>query len=212
VGDLYQKHSYPLGIIVNAKGERFVDEGADFRNYTYARYGREILHQPHRAAFQLFDSRVTHLLRDEYRTREATHARADTLEALAEALGIDVDGLARTVSAYNAAVQPGAFDPASLDGKRTSGIQPPKSNWALPLNRPPYLGYAVTCGITFTFGGLHVDTQARVLNGDGHPIPGLYAAGELVGGLYYDNYAGGSGLMAGSVFGRIAGQGAAGVR
>jgi tricarballylate dehydrogenase len=210
IGDLYQKHSYPLGIIVNAKGERFVDEGADFRNYTYAKYGREILRQPHRVAFQLFDSKVTHLLRDEYRIREATHATSETIGELADALGIDREGLVRTVAAYNAAVQPGEFDPARLDGKRTEGITPPKSNWALPLDTPPYVGYAVTCGITFTFGGLRVDGRARVLDATGRPIPGLYAAGELVGGLFYENYAGGSGLMAGSVFGRIAGEGAAG--
>jgi tricarballylate dehydrogenase len=209
IGDLYQKHSYPLGIIVNAKGERFVDEGADFRNYTYAKYGREILQQPHQVAFQVFDSKVTHLLRDEYRIREATHATSVTVEGLAEALGIDAEGLARTVAMYNAAAQPGEFEPARLDGKRTEGIEPPKSNWALPLDTPPYAGYAVTCGITFTFGGLHVDGHARVLDGQRRPIPGLYAAGELVGGLFYENYAGGSGLMAGSVFGRTAGVGAA---
>jgi tricarballylate dehydrogenase len=209
IGDLYQKHSYPLGIIVNADGERFVDEGADFRNYTYAKYGREILRQPHRAAFQLFDAKVTHLLRDEYRIREATHATSETIDGLAEAMGIDRAGLVRTVGAYNAAVQPGEFDPARLDGKRTEGIEPPKSNWALPLDAPPYTGYAVTCGITFTFGGLRVDRWARVLDTSGRPIPGLYAAGELLGGLFYDNYAGGSGLMAGSVFGRIAGENSA---
>jgi tricarballylate dehydrogenase len=209
IGDLYQKHSYPLGIIVNADGERFVDEGADFRNYTYAKYGREILRQPHRVAFQIFDAKVTHLLRDEYRIREATHATAETIPALAKALGIDPDGLARTVDAYNTAVRPGDFDPARLDGKRTEGIAPPKSNWALPLDTPPYTGYAVTCGITFTFGGLRVDGRARVLDAEGRPIAGLYAAGELVGGLFYENYAGGSGLMAGAVFGRIAGEGAA---
>ncbi len=209
IGDLYQKHSYPLGIIVNADGERFVDEGADFRNYTYAKYGREILRQPHRVAFQIFDAKVTHLLRDEYRIREATHATAPTIRDLADALGIDRAGLTRTVDAYNAAIQPGEFDPAILDGKRTEGIAPSKSNWAQPLDSPPYTGYAVTCGITFTFGGLRIDPQARVLDTEGNPIPGLYAAGELVGGLFYDNYAGGSGLMSGSVFGRIAGEGAA---
>jgi tricarballylate dehydrogenase len=209
IGDLYQKHSYPMGIIVNMNGERFVDEGADFRNYTYAKYGREILWQPHRVAFQVFDSKMAHLLRDEYRIREATRAESETIGGLAEAMGIDVEGLERTVAAYNAAVQAGEFDPARQGGKRTEGITPPKSNWALPLDTPPYVGYAVTCGITFTFGGLRVDGQARVLDGDGRPIAGLYAAGELVGGLFYDNYAGGSGLMAGSVFGRIAGEGAA---
>jgi len=209
IGDLYQKHSYPFGIVVNADGERFVDEGADFRNYTYAKYGREILKQPHQAAFQIFDAKVEHLLRDEYRIATATKASAETIGQLADTLGIDRSGLERTVDAFNAAVQPGEFDPTRLDGKRTEGIEPPKSNWALPLDTPPYTGYAVTCGITFTFGGLRIDREARVLDTEERPIPGLYAAGELVGGLFWGNYAGGSGLMAGSVFGRIAGRNAA---
>jgi tricarballylate dehydrogenase len=103
-------------------------------------------------------------------------------------------------------VQPGEFDPTILDGKHTEGIQPPKSNWAQPLDSPPYVGYAVTCGVTFTFGGLRiVPDTGQVLDTEDRPMPGLYAAGELVGGLFYYNYAGGSGLMAGSVFGRIAG-------
>lgn len=210
IGDLYQKHSYPFGIIVNANGDRFVDEGADFRNYTYARYGREILNQPHQAAFQLFDAKVEHLLRDEYRISQVTKASVNTVAALAAKLGIDRNGLCRTVEAFNAAVQPGEFDPTRLDGKRTDGIAPPKSNWALPLDAPPFTGYAVTCGITFTFGGLRINGEAQVVDKDGREIPGLYAAGELVGGLFYGNYAGGSGLMAGSVFGRIAGRNAAG--
>jgi len=209
VGDLYQKHSYPFGLIVNVDGQRFVDEGADFRNYTYARYGREILKQPHRAAFQLFDARVVSLLRDEYRIARVTKAEAPTIEELAHALGIDQAGLVRTVDAYNAGVQGGEFDPSRLDGKRTIGVAPPKSNWAQRLDTPPFSGYAVTCGITFTFGGLRIDRHARVHDGDGGVIPGLFAAGEVVGGLFYFNYAGGSGLMAGAVFGKIAGEQAA---
>ena len=209
IGDLYQKHSYPFGLIVNINGERFVDEGADFRNYTYAKYGREILKQPQRIAFQLFDARVEPLLRDEYRIAQVTKATANTFDELAMALGVDREGLTRTVEAFNAAVQPGAFDPTRLDGKHTEGIRPPKSNWALPLDTPPYTGYAVTCGITFTFGGLRIKRDAQVLDSEGAPIPGLYAAGEIVGGLFYYNYAGGSGLMAGAVFGKIAGASAA---
>jgi tricarballylate dehydrogenase len=96
-----------------------------------------------------------------------------------------------------------------LDGKATRGITPPKSNWALPLDRPPYVGFAVTCGITFTFGGLRVTPKAEVLDTEDRVIPGLYAAGELVGGLFYQNYPGGAGLMAGAVFGKLAGEHAA---
>jgi tricarballylate dehydrogenase len=209
VGDLFQKHSYPLGLIVNTRGERFIDEGADFRNYTYAKYGREILHQPQRLAFQLFDQKTVPLLREEYRIREVTKAEASTLDELGRKLEIDVEGLERTVRAFNQAVQPGDFNPAVLDGKRTQGITPPKSNWALPLDRPPFVGFAVTCGITFTFGGLRVTPRGEVLDTEDRPIPGLYAAGELVGGLFYQNYPGGAGLMAGAVYGRLAGEHAA---
>ncbi|MBI4540845.1 MAG: FAD-dependent tricarballylate dehydrogenase TcuA [Gemmatimonadetes bacterium] len=210
VGDGYQKHSYPFGIIVNKLGKRFVDEGADFRNYTYAMYGKEILRQPGRLAFQVFDSKVVHLLREEYRIREVTKAEAHTLEELADALGIHREGFVRAVREFNAAVMKDrTFEPTILDGKGTVGIDPPKSNWALPVDSPPYLGYAVTCGITFTFGGLRLSERAEVLDLDNRPIPGLTAAGELVGGLFYHNYPGGTGLTSGAVFGRIAGRTAA---
>jgi tricarballylate dehydrogenase len=209
IGDLYQKHSYPLGLIVNKHGKRFVDEGADLRNYTYAKYGREVLKQPERFAVQIFDQKTIPMLRDEYRIKEVTRARANTIEQLAEELTIDVPGLVETVREYNAAVQEGEFNPSVLDGKRTVGITPPKSNWALRIDEPPYEGYAVTCGITFTFGGLKIDRDCRVQDTEDRLIPGLFAAGELVGGLFYYNYPGGTGLMAGATFGRLAGLSAA---
>jgi tricarballylate dehydrogenase len=148
-------------------------------------------------------------LRDEYRIREVTKAEAPTIEELAKKLEIDVGGLVRTVREFNAAVQPGTFNPAVLDGKRTEGISPPKSNWSLPIDTPPYVGYGVTTGITFTFGGMRITPKAEVLDTEGRGIPGLYAAGENAAGLFYYNYPGGSGLMAGAVFGRIAGAEAA---
>lgn len=208
IADLFQKHSYPFGLIVNVEGKRFVDEGADFRNYTYARYGKEVLFQPQRAAFQLFDAKVTHLLRDEYKIAQVTKATANTIGELADGLGVDRAALEETVREFNASVQAGDFDPTVKDGKSTAGIAPPKSNWALPLDTPPYEGYAVTCGITFTFGGLRINPACEVIDTRGETIRGLYAAGELVGGLFYFNYAGGSGLMAGATFGRIAGSSA----
>jgi tricarballylate dehydrogenase len=209
ITDLYQKHSYPFGLIVNADGQRFVDEGADFRNYTYAKYGKQILTQPQRVAFQLFDQKTLHLLREEYRIPQVTMAEEDTIEALAEALDIDPAGLVQTVADYNAACVPGDYNPTVLDGVHTEGVEPAKSNWALALDSPPYQGYAVTCGITFTFGGLRINGRGQVMDTLEEPIPGLYAAGELVGGLFYNNYAGGAGLMAGSVFGKLAGVSAA---
>ncbi len=211
VGDGFQKHSYPLGIMVNTRGERFVDEGADFRNYTYAKYGREILQQPGQIAWQIFDANVAPLLRDEYRIRQATRKTADSIDALATRLdGVDADGFRATVRAFNAAVdQSIPFDPTRKDGRGTRGLGVPKSNWANPLEQPPFEAYAVTCGITFTFGGLHVDAQARVISEEGVPIVDLFGAGELVGGLFYFNYPGGTGLTSGAVFGRVAGIGAA---
>ena len=210
ITELYQKHSYPLGIIVNLEGNRFLDEGADFRNYTYVTYGRALLTQPQGLAFQIFDSKVRDMLRDEYRIPQATMAQADTIEELAARLDIDVQGLARTVGEFNAAVSVDvAYNPTIKDGKGTQGIDPPKTNWAQPLDTPPYLGYAVTCGITFTFGGIKINNRGQVVTNSQQPIPGLYAAGELVGGLFYHNYPGGSGLSSGMVFGRLAGTSAA---
>ncbi|MEC8867757.1 MAG: FAD-dependent tricarballylate dehydrogenase TcuA [Pseudomonadota bacterium] len=211
VGDNFQKHSYPLGIMVNANGERFVDEGADFRNYTYARYGHEVLKQPGQFAYQIFDKKVTHLLRDEYRIKQVTRIQAQTLNTLAERMvDVDTEKFVACVSAYNAACNGDTrFDPSIKDGLCTEGLAIPKSNWANPIDTPPFEAYGVTCGITFTFGGLHVDAKAQVIDEAGSPIPGLYAAGEIVGGLFYFNYPGGTGLTSGSVFGRIAGTNAA---
>jgi tricarballylate dehydrogenase len=203
--DNYQKHSYPIGIVVNMNGERFIDEGADMRNYTYAKYGREVMKQPMRAAVQIFDAKTIDNVRDEYRIRQVTKATANTIEELAEALEIDVEGLKKTIAEFNAACQPGDYNPSILDGVSTKGITPPKSNWALPIDTAPYSGFVVTCGITFTFGGLKIDTQGNVLDLVDKPIPGLFAAGELVGGLFYQNYPGGTGLMNGAVFGRLSG-------
>ncbi|HKO24539.1 MAG TPA: FAD-dependent tricarballylate dehydrogenase TcuA [Chloroflexota bacterium] len=204
------KQSYPLGIVVNAEARRFVDEGADFRNYTYAKYGADILRQPNAIAYQLFDAKTEPLLRqDEYTAPGVSRFEAPTIRALAEKLSLNPEALERTVAEFNAAIQLGAFNPAIKDGKCTQGIHPAKSNWALPLDTPPFYGFAVTCGITFTFGGVRIDAAGRVLDRSGHPIAGLHAAGEVVGGLFYHNYPGGSGLMAGAVFGRRAGTSAA---
>jgi tricarballylate dehydrogenase len=207
VGDQFQKHSYPFAIMVNATGKRFVDEGADFRNYTYAKYGRVILEQPGQFAWQIFDQKVKHLQRDEYRIRQITKVTANTIEELAGKLeGVNAEQFIKTIAEWNKAVrQDIPFNPNVKDGRRTEGLAINKSNWANTVDTPPYEGYAVTCGITFTFGGLRVNTDCEVLNTDYQPIRGLYAAGELVGGIFYFNYPGGSGLCSGAVFGKIAG-------
>ncbi len=211
VGDQFQKHSYPFGILINAAGRRFVDEGADFRNYTYAKYGRVVLEQPGQFAWQVFDRKVKHLLRDEYKIRQVTKVAADSMEEFAQKLeGVNAAEFLKTVKDWNAAVRTDiAFNPNVKDGRRTQGLAIDKSNWANTIDAPPFEGYAVTCGVTFTFGGLRISSEAAVLNTDYRPIAGLYAAGELVGGLFYFNYPGGTGLTSGAVFGRIAGTAAA---
>src|SRR3974390_121011 len=207
VGDGFQKHSYPWSVMVNANGERFVDEGADFRNYTYAKYGRRVLEQPGNFAWQVFDQKETTLLRDEYRIRQVTKVTANSLGELADKMiGVDPKGFLREIAEYNAAVDAETpFDPNVKDGRGTHGLPIAKSNWANRIDEPPFEAYGVTCGITFTFGGLRINTDAQVIDSDMNVIEGLYAAGEIVGGIFYLNYPGGSGLTNGAVFGRIAG-------
>ena len=212
VGDQFQKHSYIFGLLINSEGKRFVDEGWDFHSFTYAKYGGAVLQQPGQFAWQVFDAKVKHLLRSEYRIKFMTKVSANTLEELAAKLeGVNPEGFLKTVRAYNAAVMKDVrFDHIIKDGKGTVGIDPPKSNWAQALDTPPFDAYATTCGITFTFGGLRIERETgQVLNVHFHKIPGLYCAGEMVGGLFYFNYPSGTGLVSGAVFGRIAGRGAA---
>lgn len=207
----YRKICYFLGVMVNAKGERFVDEGMDFRNYTYAQFGRAILDQPKHFAWQIFDSKVDDLLYDEYRFEDASFVQSETLDGLIDQLkGIDdKDHLRATLQAYNQSVMDSVqFDPTIKDGKGTDGLLLPKSNWAQTIEKPPFKAYPVTGGITFTYGGLKVDDAGRVLKKGGKAIGGLYACGELVGGVFFNGYPGGSGLTSGAVFGRRAGKGA----
>ena len=208
----FSRQSYPFGLVVDRDGRRFVDEGADFRNYTYARYGAEILRRPGALAFHLFDATTAPFIGHvDYSTAIDGRSRfeAASLEELADCAGIDSAGLRRTITEFNAGVVDTSFDPSIKDGKGTVGVIPPKSNWAQRFDTPPFVAYAVTCGITFTFGGLRIDRHGRVLDATGQAIPGLFAAGEIVGGLFHNNYPGGSGLTSGTVFGRRAGSTAA---
>ena len=211
VGDQFQKHSYIFGLLINAEGKRFVDEGWDFHSFTYAKYGGEVLKQTGQFAWQVFDSKVSKLLRSEYRIKMMTKVSANTLEELAEKLeGVDAKAFLDTVYAYNASVKKDVeFNHTIKDGKGTEGISPPKSNWAQVLDTPPYDAYATTCGITFTFGGLSINpASGQVRDVTGQNIEGLYCAGEMVGGLFYFSYPSGTGLVSGAVFGRLAGDNA----
>ncbi|KAF2235836.1 FAD/NAD(P)-binding domain-containing protein [Viridothelium virens] len=223
----FTKSGYPLGLMLNSAGERFVDEGVDMRNYTYAKFGRAILQQPGGIAFQVWDKKTTGWLRDEeYRDEIVPKITAESLEELADQCGErGLEAKQRFVNVikeYNDAVKAhraengnGKFDPTIKDGLGTQSSKTrltlPKSNWALTIEEPPFLAVKVGSGVTFTFGGLAIDPKtAKVKSAvSGKPIEGLYCAGEMVGGLFFGNYPGGSGLTAGGVFGRRAGKSAA---
>ena len=201
------RRSYPLGITVNRAGRRFFDEGAGFAEQTFVAAGSAILRQEGGVAFQLFDSKAAPHLEPRYALARA--ATGFTLRELAGKLRVDADVLETTVGEYNAAANGGEYRPRTLDGLATRGLDPPKSNWAIRLDDPPFSAFTVTGGITYTYGGLKVDERARVLGADDAPIPGLFAAGEIVGGIFYHNSLRAAGLMHGAVFGRLAGKSAA---
>ncbi|KAH7371529.1 FAD binding domain-containing protein [Pyrenochaeta sp. MPI-SDFR-AT-0127] len=223
----YTKSGYPLGLMLNNAGHRFVDEGIDLRNYTYAKFGRAILEQPSHIAFQVWDAQTSEWLRaEEYREERVERITANTLEELADLCcqrGLeDRETFIKTVKTYNEAVyayrmeNPSVkWNPAIKDGLSTqsSNIQLSlaKSNWALPLDQGPFIAVKVSCGVTFTFGGLTVNpSTAQLINANsGKTIHGVFCVGEMIGGLFYQNYPGGSGLTSGSVFGRRAGREAA---
>jgi tricarballylate dehydrogenase len=207
----YRKICYFLGVMLNVDGQRFVDEGENFRNYTYAQFGRSIMEQPGHLAWQIFDAKVDHLLYSEYRFRDAHFVEDATLEGLLDKLeGIDRSAATKTIEDFNAAVDEAVpFDPTVKDGRATRGLALPKSNWAQKIETGPFKAYPVTGGITFTYGGVEVGEAGGVKRASGEEIPGLYACGEMVGGVFFNGYPGGSGLTSGVVFGRRAGYGAA---
>lgn len=213
VGDLrltdkMSRYSYPFALLINAEGRRFVDEGEDEVWLTYAKTGKTVRAQTRAWAFQLFDQKTLHLLEPRYST--GTPVQAETLEELAGKLGVDPTALRETVDTFNAACPEGEFDAFRKDGLRaTPEGQPAKSNWAQRIEAGPFVAYQVTCGITFTYGGLKVDDRGAVLDITGKRMPGLHATGEITGGFFFLNYPAGAGLMRGAVFGRLAGAAAA---
>ena len=206
--DRLPRRSYPFAVMLNMDGERFVDEGSDFALNNFVEMGSLILKQPGGIAYQVFDAKAESLLEERYGS--ACAVRGSTIGELAEMMGLDRSKVEGTIGKFNAAVQQGEFDPSRMDGKGTEGIEPPKSNWARAIDKPPFSAYRVTGGITYTFGGLKINTRAQVLDGEDRPIPGLFAAGEIVGGFFYFDSLRASGLMHGAVFGRIGGANAAG--
>ena len=190
-----------LGIMVNRDGQRFYDEGEDFWPKRYAIWGRLVALQPGQVGHSIIDAKaVGRFMPPVFRGE-----RADTLEALAAQLKLPVQAFVETVRAYNAACRPGRFDHAVLDDCATEGLTPPKTHWARPIDTPPFFGYTLKPGVTFTYLGLRVDERARVHFG-GAPSPNLLAAGEVMAGnVLGQGYTAGVGMTIGTVFGRIAG-------
>src|SRR5581483_8594066 len=201
--DKTNRLSYLYGVMLNRQGLRFVDEGEDQALFTYAKFGGAILNQPGGVAWQIFDAKTVDLLEPRYNT--SAPVIADHLADLVRAIAIDEPTALQTLHEFNAAAGHGHFNPGERDGMATRGLALPKSNWAQKIDTPPFRAYPVTGGITFSFGGLKVNERAQVIGTNWEPLPGLYACGEMVGGLFHHNYPGGSGLMSGAVFGRIAG-------
>lgn len=198
---------YPYGILVNARAERFIDEAPGPVDNNYDHISRTIAEQPKGIAYAIYDQRVNDVPGWQ-RSIKSEHPaiQADTLKQLAERLEIPGDALERTVARYNAACVPNApFSPLAVDGLSTRDLDPPKTNWARPIDRGPYSAFPVMSANCFTFGGLKCNSRAQVLDCDGRPILGLYAAGEAMG-LYHQVYTGATSVLRGAVFGRIAGQ------
>jgi tricarballylate dehydrogenase len=199
---------YPYGILVDHKAQRFVDEGADTPDNTFEAIAYRIWRDADQYAYVIADQKLMrHNIARAVLTDRAPES-APTLEALARRLDLDPDALAETVARYNAAATPGPLDVTALDGVSTRELEPPKSNWARPLDEPPFVAWPVTCAITFTFGGLKTDEHARVLDPSGFPVPGLFAVGEIAG-IYHHEYPGATSVLRALAFGRIAGQTAA---
>ena len=206
--DRMPRRSYPLGIMVNLGGRRFLDEGEGFAEQTFVKAGRLILEQERAIAFQIFDSKAVPLLEGRYGV--ANEVKANSIKELAYKLQVNPTVLTTTVTAFNDEAHDGEYSPRQLDGRSTQTLDPPKSNWAIKIDSPPFVAYKVTGGITYTYGGPKINTRSQVLDMEDKPIQGLFAAGEIVGGIFYHNSLRAGGLMHGAVFGRLAGANAAG--
>jgi tricarballylate dehydrogenase len=198
-----------LGIVVNQQAERFYDEGEDFWPKRYAIWGRLVASQPDQIAYVIIDSKAV----GRFMPPVFPALKANSLAELAGLLGVPAEKLESTVRNFNGAVRKGTFDHTVLDDCCTVGLTPSKSHWALPIDAPPFMGYPLRPGITFTYLGLKVNEAARVLMTDGRPSQNIFAAGEIMAGnILGEGYVAGVGMMIGTAFGRIAGQGAALIR
>ena len=196
----------PFGVVLNAEAQRFYDEGEDFWPKRYAIWGRLVAGQPEQVGHVFIDAKSIKL----FMPSVFTPAKADTIEELAARIGLDPAATRASIDEFNAACRVGHFDHTAYDACHTEGIEPPKSHWARPIDTPPYYAYTLRCGITFTYLGVKVDRGARMQMADGRPADNLYAAGEIMAGnVLGQGYLAGIGMTIGSVFGRLAGEGAA---
>jgi tricarballylate dehydrogenase len=195
--------SVPFGIVVNREGRRFYDEGEDFWPKRYAIWGGLIARQPGQVAYSIGDARAM----GRFMPSVFPAVEAGSLDDLSARLGLDATAVIETIGAFNRSVRPGSFDASTLDDCRTEGIDPPKSHWALPVDRPPFWAYPLRPGITFTYLGVTVNDRAQVIMQDDQPAPNVFAAGEVMAGnILGRGYLAGFGLTIGTVFGRIAGR------
>ena len=196
----------PFGIVVNRDGERFYDEGEDFWPKRYAIWGRLVAGQREQTAYAIIDSKSL----DQFMPSVYPPIKSGSISGLASELGLEPFSLEKTVDEFNRSIKPGTLDPTILDDCTTAGLDPPKSHWALPIDSPPFYGYPLRPGITFTYLGLTVNEQAQVVFRDDNPSPNIFAAGEIMAGnILGKGYMAGFGLTIGTVFGRIAGKEAA---
>lgn len=203
ITDSMPRRSYPIGIMVNVSGQRFMDEGEGFAEQTFVKAAVAVLNQERGVAYQIFDAKAIGHLEDRYGS--AKRIEASTISELAVKLEMNPGALQATVGSYNAASHNADYTPRTLDGNTAYGLDVPKSNWAIKLERPPFIAYKVTGGITYTYGGVKINAKAQVLDMEDRPISGLFAAGEIIGGIFYHNSLRSGGLMHGSVFGRLSG-------
>ena len=196
----------PLGIMVNKDGERFYDEGEDFWPMRYAIWGRLVAQQTDQISYSLIDSKTF----DRFMPTVFPPIKGDTIDEVAAQLELPVDKVKKTVDTFNQAVQPGSFDHTILDDCKTKGLTPPKTHWAQRIDTPPFYGYPLRPGLTFTYFGLKINKDAKVMLKNGKPADNIFAAGEIMAGnILPKGYVGGIGLVIGNIFGRIAGKGAA---
>lgn len=194
------------GILVNRDGKRFLDEGENRYEFMYDHFSWSTMRQKEGISFLIFDSRVFEIPKIRVRIKtEVDPYRSTSIRDLAGKIGVPADALEKTFRDYNASLREGRYDTTVLDGKATQGLPQPKSNWAMPIDEADLHAYPIMCANTFTCGGVKITRDAEVVNRDGYPIDGLYAAGETVG-LYYGLYVGATSVMRGLVFGRRAGK------